>query len=212
MVSKKDRIMANRDTSIDPRLLESARLHFKEKGFLQAQLSAICKDAGVTTGAVYKRYKGKEELFEAVIKDTVFSMRSILEEGKKNDPSLLTDQQLVEVWTNTEENTRLWYLRLMEIRDGLELLLKCADGTKYSHFHDEWLEEMSDIDYAYLQELQKRGLADPSVTRLELHVIVSAMWQLYTEPILHGMTDDELAHHCKVVGKLFNWSEAIGLK
>ena len=51
--------MAVRDTSIDPRLLESARKHFREKGFLGAQLSDICKDAGVTTGAIYNRYKGK---------------------------------------------------------------------------------------------------------------------------------------------------------
>ena len=42
------------------RLLDSARKHFNEKGFLNAQLSDICRDAGVTTGAVYKRYKGKK--------------------------------------------------------------------------------------------------------------------------------------------------------
>jgi hypothetical protein len=39
MVQKKDwLIMAVRDTSIDPRLLESARKQFREKGFLGAQL------------------------------------------------------------------------------------------------------------------------------------------------------------------------------
>ena len=79
--------MAVRDTSIDPRLLESARKQFREKGFLDAQLSDICKDAGITTGAIYNRYKGKEELFEAVVKDTVESMNNILEEAKTVDPN-----------------------------------------------------------------------------------------------------------------------------
>ena len=204
--------MANRDTSIDPRLLDSARKHFKEKGFLNAQLSDICRDAGVTTGAVYKRYKGKEELFEAIIKDTVDSMNRILYESKQTDPNTMSDEELIQVWTNTEENTGIWYKRLMEMRDGLELLLKCADGTKFSHFHDEWLESMSDIDYAYLKVMQKRNLADKSITKLELHVIVSAMWQLYSEPIIHGMSDKEIKHHCKVAGRLFNWAAAIGIK
>ncbi|MCR5272715.1 MAG: TetR/AcrR family transcriptional regulator [Lachnospiraceae bacterium] len=204
--------MANRDTSIDPRLLASAKKNFKEHGFLRAQLSEICKEAGVTTGAVYKRYKGKEELFEAVVKDTVDSMNNILNESKQIDPRTLSDEDLVGVWINTEGNTMIWYSRLLEMKDGLELILKCSEGTKYSHFHDEWLYKMSDIDYDYLKELQERGLADKTVTRLELHVIVSAMWQLYSEPIIHGMTDEEVAHHCKVAGKLFDWASALGIK
>lgn len=203
--------MANRDTSIDPRLLKSARKHFREHGFLEAQLSDICKDAGVTTGAVYKRYKGKEELFEAVVKDTVDSMNNILNEAEKIDPDSLSNDELIGAWTNTEEITRIWYTRLLEMKDGLEILLKCSEGTRYSQFHDQWLERMSDIDYAYLKVLQDRGLADKSITRLELHVMVSAMWQLYSEPILHGMTDDEVVHHCKIAGRLFDWANAMGI-
>ena len=203
--------MAIRDTSIDPRLLESARKHFRQYGFLGAQLSSICNDAGVTTGAIYKRYKGKEELFEAVVKDTVNSMNNILNESKQIDPNSLSNEELIGVWVNTEENTKIWYKRLLEMKDGLEILLKCSEGTRYSHFHDEWLEMMSDIDYSYLKVLQDRGLADKSITKLELHVMVSAMWQLYSEPIIHGMTSKEVAHHCKVAGKLFKWADAIGI-
>ncbi|MCR5482261.1 MAG: TetR/AcrR family transcriptional regulator [Clostridia bacterium] len=204
--------MANRDTSIDPRLIKSAKKHFKKYGFLGAQLSKICSDAGVTTGAVYKRYKGKEELFEAVVSDTVDKMNSILSEARQVDPNTLSDEQLVTVWANTEENTKVWYNRLLEMKEGLGILLNCSDGTKYSRFHDEWLDKMSDIDFAYLKVLQDRGLADTSVTKLELHIMVSAMWQLYTEPVIHEMSDEEVAHHCRVAGRLFNWSDAIGIR
>ncbi|MCR5785649.1 MAG: TetR/AcrR family transcriptional regulator [Eubacterium sp.] len=203
--------MAIRDTSIDPRLLESAAKHFRQNGFLGAQLSKICKDAGVTTGAVYKRYKGKEELFEAVVKNTVDSMNDILESANMVKPSELSDEELVNAWVNTEEITKVWYQRMLEMKDGLELILKCSDGTKFSHFHDEWLDKMSDIDYAYLKEMQDRGIADKTVTKLEMHVMVSAMWQLYSEPIIHGMSDEEVEHHCRVAGRLFNWAAAIGI-
>ena len=204
--------MANRDTSIDPRLLDSAGRHFREKGFMGAQLSDICKDAGVTTGAVYKRYKGKEELFEAVIKDTIDTMNDILESSLKVDPTTLSDEELMLAWTNSEANTMIWYKRLLEMRDGLEILLKCSEGSRYSHFHDEWLEKMSDIDYSFLKVLQDRGLADKSISQLEMHVMVSAMWQMYSEPVVHGMSDEEIEHHCRVAGRLFNWAEAMGIK
>ena len=67
--------MSVRDTSIDPRLLESARKEFMERGFLKAELKTICDNAGVTTGAVYKRYRGKEELFRAVVQETAEELR-----------------------------------------------------------------------------------------------------------------------------------------
>jgi AcrR family transcriptional regulator len=66
--------MSVRDTSIDPRLIQSAREEFMTNGFIKADLKRICENAGVTTGAVYKRYKGKEELFMAVVKEAADKM------------------------------------------------------------------------------------------------------------------------------------------
>ena len=63
--------MAVPDHSIDPRIFESARKEFLANGFERASLKAICEGAGVTTGALYKRYKGKEDLFCAVVDQTV---------------------------------------------------------------------------------------------------------------------------------------------
>ena len=63
--------MAVPDHSIDPRIFESARKEFLNNGFEKASLKAICEGAGVTTGALYKRYKGKEDLFCAVVDQTV---------------------------------------------------------------------------------------------------------------------------------------------
>ena len=59
--------MSNPDKSIDPRLLASAEAEFNKNGFIKAELKTICENAGITTGALYKRYKGKEELFCAVV-------------------------------------------------------------------------------------------------------------------------------------------------
>ena len=55
------------DRSIDPRLLASAEAEFLNKGFVKSDLKTICENAGITTGAVYKRYKGKEDLFCALV-------------------------------------------------------------------------------------------------------------------------------------------------
>ncbi len=88
--------MSVRDTSIDPRLIESARREFLEHGFLKADLKTICENAGVTTGAVYKRYKGKEELFCAVVEGIVGELDSFLELRSGVDFSALSDDEIRE--------------------------------------------------------------------------------------------------------------------
>ena len=44
-------------------LLASAKTEFFEKGYMQASLRNICKNAGVTTGAMYFFFEDKEDLF-----------------------------------------------------------------------------------------------------------------------------------------------------
>ena len=52
--------MSVADRSIDPRIIESAKEEFLQKGFLDASLQEICKNAGVTTGALYKRSRARK--------------------------------------------------------------------------------------------------------------------------------------------------------
>lgn len=54
--------MATPDKSIDPRLFESAKKEFLEKGFEMASLSNICKNAGLTQ----ERYSLYTRLFQMV--------------------------------------------------------------------------------------------------------------------------------------------------
>ena len=63
--------MSKPDKSIDPRILKSAKEEFLSQGYEKASLKTICANAKVTTGALYKRYKSKEELFTAVVTPTL---------------------------------------------------------------------------------------------------------------------------------------------
>ena len=89
--------MSVADRSIDPRIKESAKEEFLQKGFLDASLQEICKNAGVTTGALYKRFKGKEELFCALVESTVQDLEEVVRQ-KSALPMTLTDEQLKKAW------------------------------------------------------------------------------------------------------------------
>ena len=62
------------------KLLKSAKAEFMEKGYAAASLRSICKNAGVTTGALYFFFKDKEDLFESLVKEPFQNILSMLEE------------------------------------------------------------------------------------------------------------------------------------
>ena len=82
------------DRSIDSRLLAAARKEFLKKGYEKSSLASICKAAGVTTGALYKRYEGKEELFSTLVRDTVQDMEEYVSAIEKTDLTAFSDQEL----------------------------------------------------------------------------------------------------------------------
>jgi len=63
-------------TKTQEAILQSAKEHFLRYGFLKASLNRIVRDAGFTKGAFYGYYQSKEELFCALIGDTVDGVRA----------------------------------------------------------------------------------------------------------------------------------------
>ena len=130
------------DRSIDPRLLSAAKEEFLQKGFKDASLAEICKAAGVTTGALYKRYEGKEALFSSLVADTVREMEEFATGFEDTDISHLTDQELYDSLCMTPESITEWMKSLYEHREAVTLLVRCAAGTRFENFHHDWAERM----------------------------------------------------------------------
>ena len=70
--------MSNPDKSIDPRILEAAKNEFLEHGYEKTSTNVICKKAGVTWGALAKRYSGKDALFCALVSEVAEEFKSVL--------------------------------------------------------------------------------------------------------------------------------------
>ena len=58
--------MSTKAEDTQKNILNTARKHFLKDGLTGASLRNIVKDAGLTTGAFYKYYPTKEELFDAL--------------------------------------------------------------------------------------------------------------------------------------------------
>lgn len=202
--------MAKPDRSIDPRILDSAKEEFLTFGFEKASLQHICERAKVTTGALYKRYRGKEDLFCAVVADTVSDLKGILEEKSSAELRTLSDEALIKAWDMDEGYMMWWFQYLYERHDGFVLLLKCAEGTCYSNFQHDWVETMTAATYEYYQEARRRGLTHTDISAEEMHILLSAFWTTIYEPFIHDFSWQQIESHCKLVCGLFSWYRVLG--
>ena len=140
--------MAIPDKSIDPRLLASAEAEFLKQGFIKAELKTICENADITTGAVYKRYKGKEDLFSAVVSGIAGELNDFVNSRSDLDFSALSDEEVYKSWIMTYESMMPMFKILYRSRDTFVLLIDKAAGTRYENFSHEFVTKMS---YAYEQ-------------------------------------------------------------
>ena len=212
LIFKRRDSMSTPDKSIDPRLLESAKQEFMKHGYLKAELKTICDNADITTGAVYKRYKGKEDLFSAVVSDIFNALNDFLESRSNLDFSGFSDEEVYNSWIMTYDTMIPMFKLLYGSRDTFALLIDKVAGTRYENFNHEFVTKMS---YAYEQvyaEARKRGLAGAEVTREEFHVLISSFWTCVCEPFIHGMSWEQIEEHCRIVCRFFNWKDVIMLK
>ena len=205
--------MSTPDASIDPRILESAKNAFLEQGYQNTQLKDICRDAGVTTGALYKRYHGKEDLFRALVEDAVEEIRAIVDQHSAQDPALLTDEELLRSWDmyTSTWSMQVWFDFLYARRDAFTLLLSCSDGTRYKDFLPQWVEAMTVGTFAYEEECVRRGMVDAPVSLGELQVLMSSFWAMIYQPFLLHFSKEELDAHCEIVCRMFHWKELLQL-
>lgn len=204
--------MSVRDTSIDSRLLQSARDEFMEHGFIRADLKTICDNAGVTTGAVYKRYKGKEELFETVVGEVVSALNSFLENRSDIDFSTLTDDEIRASWKMSYDSMIPMFRMLRSYGDDFKILIDRSAGTRFESFSHDYVIKMSYAYEQFYKEAYKRGIAKAKVSRDEFHILLTSFWSSICEPFVHDMSKKQMEEHCRVMCRFFDWTAVVKME
>lgn len=185
------------------KILESGKTNFLNDGYERANLRKICKNAGVTTGAFYRHFNDKEDLFVALVEPLA---NEILEFYSKFEmqsfQSLKKDEleDLAEINVNGSIETALYMFGKKEI---FELLMYNAYGTKYADFVDK-LVQLEDKNRKKIFELvgeKKQILAIPETT---IHLLDHAYINALCEIIVHSETIDEVKANSKIVAEFFN--------
>jgi len=202
--------MAYPDKSLDTLILEAARKAFIARPYKEVSLRDVCAMAGVTTGALYRRYRNKEELFDAIVSDTVALAEEYCNRTESISYVRLDDEDLRMIWECTAETQRSIINMIYDNYDGFRLLLCHAEGTKYENFLHDFVSDVSDRSYRFTEEAYRRGMTPFLIDREELHMLLTAYWSTMFEPVIHALPREKALEHSENVARLFNWTAVLG--
>ena len=152
-------------------ILDVAKEHFLQHGFKDASLRAIAREVGVTTGAIYVYFKNKEEVFEALVKETAddfFAINASLEETF----STLPVKEKINIFEGFYQDTTVpVFNQLYEQRDVFRLLFTRSKGTKYELYFDKWVEMEVKSNVNFLGSIKDHVEFEMAFDERSMHVI-----------------------------------------
>lgn len=145
--------MANRDHSLDDGIVQAAYSEFLTYGFQKASLHKIAEKAGVTTGAIYTRYKNKDALFASLLQDFFEAMKTlftpIAEEYEKAKHSAQPEDILRAI--NAEE--RIYFQLLTGHYDDCTLFFCRSDGSSVETMLHELMDQKAEQTVEFFSQL-----------------------------------------------------------
>ena len=176
---------------------EAAKREFLEKGFKTASLRNIVKMAGVTTGAFYGYYKSKEELFGALVGEQYRYVMEHFCQAQEEFASLPAEEQPEHVSEISGDCMMDMLLYAQNYPDEFQLLLRCAEGTRYAGMIDEMVEIEVEATHRYQKTLDSMGRPSPEIDSMLEHMLATGMFNTYFEMIIHQMPMDQAEIYLK---------------
>ncbi len=201
-------------TSIDPRIFEAAKEEFLSCGYEKATTNVICKNAGVTSGALYKRYSGKDELFRALVSPIAEEFKNALKTEQNNFHSL-SDPEKEAAALNPETEATAFVNYIYGHFDIFKLLIVCSKGSSYENYLDELVDILVASTIRFMKETGHEAIIrGKEATPETIHILISSYLYGFFEPVTHGMSREKARIYTEQLKYFFDvgWADILRLK
>ena len=190
------------------RILACMREEFLAYGYEKASLNRIAKKVGITTAGLYKHYHGKEDMFGALVKDTIDALDTLNADGMgqlAEDPSAYDPFR--------EEWSRALVDFIFDHYDGAKLLICRSHGSRFESFEEDLIQRETKSNQQFAELLTRCGNPVKPLTDMQWHLLSTQYIHLVFEIVRHDLTREEAYQHMAFVRALLypGWKEILGL-
>lgn len=182
--------MAVKDHTLDSKIIEAAKAEFMLHGFRKASLQKISDRAGITTGALYTRYKSKDDLFCSLIAESFSEVKDKLSGLRNNYEDAQTTHSAEAILAAIRNEEKMFLDLLFDYYDECVLFFCKSDGSSIEAALHQMMENKSKETIAYI-----KSLANVEIDYDGIEMIMTESSQYYRS-ILEKGYDKEKAVSC----------------
>lgn len=188
--------MPAKNVDADKRIITAATKEFLEKGYNNASLRTIATEAGITTGALFRRYKNKDDLFSSLTQtvrgeaDQAFIDLKPLYYSATNKDGIFKAM-------HAESETVLHIL--FDHYDAAVLLLCKSEGSSIDNFFDEIIKKrIEESDHFFNDFPESEDL------KHAFEVLLTVQFDMYRQILKNGYTRKQTEDCMKIVYPFMN--------
>jgi len=205
--------LGNNDLNTLQKIMTMGKKEFLEKGYKDASLRNIVKQAGVTTGAFYGYYSDKEALFHALVSPAAEGLREYFVKTQQGFADLPTEQKISQMHSYTEEPMRYLLSYIYEHFDAFKLIVCRSDGTDYAHYVDSLVEIETKSTQEFIKAAKKAGYQINEIKPELIHILSSAYFYGVFEVVIHDMPKEDADQYVADITAFHRagWDKIFGL-
>jgi AcrR family transcriptional regulator len=169
------------------RFLEEGKKVFLEKGYQDTSLRQLCKTLGLTLGAFYGYFKGKEALFEAIVSEPAEEMLRYYKECHDNYMKKDAKEQFDGIGDEPSDVLMKMLDYMYEYYKEFKLLFCRAAGTKYEHYLEEFISVEVISTGQFLDVMRKNGILYVEIDEQLSHNLATMLFNGMIEVFKHDM-------------------------
>ena len=205
--------MSNEESTTLKNILSAGKAEFLEKDFNSASLRNIVKTAGVTTGAFYGYFSGKEALFAALVEEHAKAIMNIFMSAQEDFEMLDEKDKANHMGVESRKSIDAILDYVYEHFDEFKLIICKSEGTCYENFVHNMVEIEVAETFEFIKILKKQGYDVPDMEKAVCHMIVSGMFSGIFELIEHDMKKENAKKYVSEFQDFYiaGWSKILGL-
>jgi AcrR family transcriptional regulator len=171
-------------------ILQAAREEFLKKGFKDASMRTIARNAKVGVSNIYNYFKNKDEIFRAELSELLGAMDKIMK--RHNSPETIDYFVL-----HSEDYLRCqigMFVKFIDhYKEDFKLLLFKSAGSSLENYSNECIDKQTETGKEYIRLVKKKfPEINADISTFFIHTMSSWFMSSIAELVMHNLSDKEI--------------------
>lgn len=191
--------MATKDHSLDEGIVKAAYSEFLEHGFQKASIHKIAEKAGVTTGAIYTRYKSKDALFVSFLQPFFAVYQSFFAPAAAEYEKARGSRSVEALCSAIRFEEELYVRLLTEHYDDCTLFFCKSDGSSIEAMLKDTMEAKAQTTVQFFRDVYGKD-----VNALAIRLLMGSQFWYFRQLLDERLTQKEMLESLRSVLEFSN--------